>query len=188
MGMANLHYVTNVSLDGYIEDARGAFDWMQPDDEQFTFVTDLVRPVGTYLYGRRLYESMAVWETDPSFGAATDLFADFAAVWQGAEKIVWSTTLDAPVTARTQIARCFDAEEVRHLTTTSEHDLMVGGADIAAQAFAADLVDECHLFVAPCLLGGGKPGLPSGLRVDLELLDARRFDTGIVYLRHRVVR
>jgi dihydrofolate reductase len=185
--MAKLLYVTNVSLDGFIEDERGRFDWTQPDDEQFAFITDLVRPVGTYLYGRRLYESMAVWETEPSLAATSDLFADFARVWQAADKVVFSTTIDAGSTEHSRIERHFDPDAVRELKTSADRDLMVGGADLAAQAFRAGLVDECHLFVAPVLVGGGKPGLPSGVRVDLELLDERRFDNGIVHLRHRVL-
>jgi dihydrofolate reductase len=179
--------VTNVSLDGYIEDEQGRFDWTEPDAEQFTFMTDLIRPVGTYLYGRRLYESMAVWETEPALAEQSERLAEFARVWQAAEKIVYSRTLDAAPTRASRIERQFDADAVRGLKETAERDLMIGGADIAAQAFGAGLVDECHLFVGPAIVGGGKPGLPSGGRVALELLDERRFDTGIVYLRHRVV-
>lgn len=186
--MAKLIYVTNVSLDGYIEDEHGAFDFSEPDDEQFAFVTDLIRPIGTYLYGRRLYESMAVWETDPTLGAQSELLGDFAQVWQAADKIVYSTTLDAPVTARTRVERAFEPEAVRAVMANADRDLMIGGAAIAAEAFAAGVVDECHLFVSPVVLGGGKPGLPRDQRIDLALLDERRFDTGIVYLRHRVVR
>lgn len=185
--MAKLLYVTNVSLDGYIEDEHGSFAWTQPDDAQFTFITELVRPVGTYLYGRRLYESMAVWETEPSLAATSDLFAEFARVWQAAHKVVYSTTLDAGSTKRSRIERHFDPDAVRELKTSADRDLMVGGADLAAQAFRAGLVDECHLFVAPTIVGGGKRGLPSGVRIELELLDERRFDTGIVHLHHRIL-
>lgn len=184
--MAKLIYVTNVSLDGYIEDPHGDFDWADPDDGYFAFITDLVRPVGTYLYGRRLYEAMAVWETDPALGAQSELMADFARVWQAADKVVWSTTLAAIPTARTRIERDFDPEAVRELKDTATNDLMVGGAHLAAQMFRAHLVDECHLFVGPAILGGGKPGLPADQRIDLELLDERRFDNGVVYLRHRI--
>jgi dihydrofolate reductase len=186
--VAKLIYVTNVSLDGFIEDEHGDFGWTEPTDEQFAFVTDLVRPVGTYLYGRRLYESMAVWETDPALGDSSELRADFARVWQAADKIAYSTTLDAVPTARTRVERRFDPVAVRALKDTASRDLMVGGANLAAQAFGAQLVDECHLFVGPAIIGGGKPSLPAGLRVDLELLDERRFANGIVYLRHRVAR
>lgn len=184
--MAKLIYVTNVSLDGYIEDPHGDFDWADPDDGYFAFITDLVRPVGTYLYGRRLYEAMAVWETDPALGAQSELMADFARVWQAADKVVWSTTLAAIPTARTRIERDFDPEAVRELKDTATNDLMVGGAHLAAQMFRAHLVDECHLFVGPGILGGGKPGLPDDQRIDLELLDERSFDNGVVYLRHRI--
>jgi dihydrofolate reductase len=184
--VAKLIYVTNMSLDGFIEDEHGDFDWTEPDDEQFAFITDLIRPVGTYLYGRRLYESMSVWETDPALGAQSDLMAEFARVWQAADKIVWSTTLDAVPTARARVERRFDPDAVRELKDAAGRDLMIGGAHLAAQAFRAQLIDECHLFVGPAILGRGKPALPEDLRIDLELLDERRFDNGVVYLRHRV--
>ena len=185
--MATLIYVTNVSLDGFIEDEHGNFDWTQPDDEQFAFITGLVRPVGTYLYGRRLYEAMAVWETDPALAADSELRADFAQVWQAADKVVHSTTLDAVSTARTRIERRFDPDAIGRIKDTAAADLMVGGANFAASAFHAGLVDEIHLFVAPVVIGRGKPSLPHDLRMELELLDERRFDNGIVYLRHRVL-
>jgi dihydrofolate reductase len=184
--MAKLIYVTNVSIDGYIEDEHGSLDWTEPDDEVFAFITDLIRPVGTYLYGRRLYESMAVWETDPALGAQSDLMAAFANVWQAADKVVYSKTLDGVSTARTRLERSFEAASVRDLKGSATGDLMVGGARLAAAAFEAGLVDECQLFIHPVLLGGGKPGLPRDARVDLELLDERRFGHGVVYLRHRV--
>jgi dihydrofolate reductase len=184
--MGKLIYVTNVSLDAFIEDEHGDFDWTNPDDEQFAFITDLIRPYGTYLYGRRLYESMAVWETDPGLAAQSDLYADFAAVWQAADKIVYSSTLDAVSTARSRIERHVDPDAVRATKEAAPHDLMIGGANFAAQLFAAGLVDECHLFVGPAVVGRGKPGLPE-LRIDLELLDERRFGNGVVYLRHRVL-
>jgi dihydrofolate reductase len=184
--MTRLIYVTNVSLDGFIEDERGSFAFTEPDDEQFAFVTDLVREVGTYLYGRRLYETMAVWETEPALAAQSELRADFAHVWQAAEKIVYSTTREAPSTAKTQIERNFDAGSVRSMKAAAGHDLMVGGANLAAQAFDAGLVDECHFFIGPVVIGRGKPALPSGGRVDLELLDQRRFDNGVVYVRYHV--
>ncbi|HEY3674307.1 MAG TPA: dihydrofolate reductase family protein [Acidimicrobiia bacterium] len=185
--MAKLIYVSNVSLDGFIEDEHGSFDFTEPDDEQFAFITDLVRPVGTWLYGRRLYEMMAVWETDPALAARSELMADFAHVWQAEEKIVYSTTLDAVSTARSRLERTFDPASIGAMKDASGRDLTVGGANLAAQAFRARLIDECHLFVAPVVLGRGKPGLPSDLRIELELLDERRFDNGVVYLRHRVV-
>ena len=184
--MAKLIYVTNVSLDGFIEDEHGAFDWTEPDDQQFAFITDLVRPVGTWLYGRRLYESMAVWETDPTLASQSALSADFAHVWQAGDKVVYSTTLDAVSTAKSRLERRFDPDSVREMKKASSHDLTVGGANLAAHAFRNGLVDECHLFIGPAIIGRGKPSLPSDLRAQLELLDERRFDNGVVYLRHRV--
>jgi dihydrofolate reductase len=186
--VARLIYVTNVSLDGFIEDEHGGFDWTEPDDEQFGFITDLIRPVGTYLYGRRLYESMAVWETDRGLAAQSAAYAEFARVWQAADKVVYSTTLDAVATARSRIERGFDPDAVRTMEDAAGSDLMVGGANLAAQALRAGLVDECHLFVGPAILGRGKPSLPSDVHAELELLDERRFDNGVVYVRHRIVR
>ena len=185
--MAKLIYVTNVSLDGYIEDEHGSFDWTEPDDEQFVFITDLIRPIGTYLYGRRLYEAMALWETDPALAAHSELRADFARVWQAADKVVYSTTLDAVSTAKSRLEGTFDSDVISTMKDTASRDLMVGGANFAAHAFRAGLIDECHLFIGPAIVGGGKPGLPSDLRVELELLDERRFGNGVVYVRHRVV-
>ncbi len=185
--MAKLIYVANVSLDGFIEDEHGGFEWTEPDDEQFVFVTDLVRPVGTYIYGRRLYETMAVWETEPALAAQSELMADFAHVWQAADKIVYSTTLDAVSTGMSRLERNFDPDSVRKMKGTTSRDLMVGGANIAAHAFSAGLIDECHLFICPSVVGRGKPSLPSELRAKLELLDERRFDNGVVYVRHRIL-
>ena len=182
--MAELLYVANVSLDGYIEDAEGEFAWTTPTDEYFTFITDLVRPVGTYLYGRRLYETMAVWETDPSLAAESDLRADFAQVWRSAEKVVYSTTSGAVSTARTRLERRFDPDVVRALKASAAQDLTVGGASLAAEAFAAGLVDECHLFVSPVLVGRGKPAFSRDVRVGLELQEEHRLG-GVVYLRYR---
>ena len=185
--MAKLIYVTNVSLDGYIEDERGGIDMGPPDDELYASYTDLLRSVGTFLYGRRLYESMAVWETDATLAARSDLMAHFAAAWQAADKVVYSTTLGAVPTAQTRIEPRFDAAPVRDLKASAASDLTVGGAHLAGQAFEAGLVDECRLFVWPVILGGGKPGLPSDMRVDLELLDERRFGNGVMALRYRIV-
>jgi dihydrofolate reductase len=184
--VAKLIYVTNVSLDGYIEDENGSFDWTDPDDGLFAFITDLVRPVGGYLYGRRLYDSMAVWETDPALAARSALMADFAKVWQAADKVVYSTTLDAVSTAKTQLEHTFDPDSVRDMKASATSDLTVGGAHLAAHALTAGLVDECHLFTHPVLVGGGKPALPSDTRTELELLDDRRFSNGVVYLRYRI--
>jgi dihydrofolate reductase len=184
--MAKLIYVTNVSIDGYIEDERGAFDWLPMDDELFALYTDLLRPAGTFLYGRRLYEAMAVWETDAALAAQSDLTADFAGAWQAANKVVYSTTLAEVSTADTRIERRFDPAAVHELKATANSDLTVGGANLAAQAFKAGLVDECHLFVWPVAVGGGKPGLPTGMRTNLELLDERRFRNGVLHLRYHV--
>jgi dihydrofolate reductase len=185
--MAKLIYVTNVSLDGYIEDERGAFDFGPLDDELFAFTTDLLRSVSTFLYGRRLYESMAVWETDAALAARSDLMADFASTWQAASKVVYSTTLAAVSTADTRLERRFDPAAVRELKATASSDLTVGGANLATQAFKAGLVDECQLLVWPVVVGAGKPGLPTGMRADLELLDERRFRNGVVHLRYRTL-
>jgi dihydrofolate reductase len=183
--MAKLIYVTNVSLDGYIEDERGAFDWFPLDEKVFAFTTDLLRSVGTFLYGRRLYEAMAVWETDAALAAQSDLMADFASAWQAASKVVYSTTLAAVSTADTRLERRFDPAAVHELKATVGSDLTIGGANLAAQAFKAGLVDECQLFVWPTVLGGGKPAFPTDARADLELIDERRFGNGVVLLRYR---
>jgi dihydrofolate reductase len=183
--VAKLIYSAIASLDGYIEDQDGRFDWAVPDGEVHGFINDLQRPVGTYLYGRRMYETMAGWETDHTLAAQSQLMRDFAHIWQGADKIVYSTTLENPSTARTRIERDFDPEAVRRLKASGERDLTVGGPDLAGHAFKAGLVDECQLFVAPVVVGGGKQSLPDGVRLELELLDQRRFGNGMVYLRYR---
>jgi len=184
--MAKLIYVANVSLDGYIEDAQGGFGWTAPIDEVFTFITELVRPIGTYLYGRRMYETMSVWETDPALAAQSELMSDFANVWQAADKIVYSTTLGAVSTTNTRLERCFDPESVRGLKASAARDLTVGGPNLAAHAFDAGLVDECQLFVYPILVGDGKPAFPGDARVELDLLEEHRFFNGVVNLRYRI--
>ncbi|MDP1792746.1 MAG: dihydrofolate reductase family protein [Acidimicrobiales bacterium] len=186
--MADLIYTTNVSLDGYIEDDRGSFDFADPSDEYFAFITDLELSSSTYLYGRRLYESMAVWETDPRLGAQSERNAVFAAMWSAADKVVYSTTLEKVVTTKTRLERSFDADAVRSLKAAAAGHMTLGGANLAAQAFEAGLVDECRLFVSPVILGGGKPGLPRDTRVNLNLIEERRFDNGALYLRYRVTR
>jgi dihydrofolate reductase len=183
--VAKLIYVANVSLDGYVEDAQGRFEWTSPTDEVFAFITDVVRPVGTYLYGRRLYETMAVWEADPALAAESELRADFASVWRRADKIVYSSTLQAVSTPHTRLERRFDPGAVRDLKTSAARDVTVGGPTLAAEAFEAGLVDECHLFVCSVLLGQGKPAFLSDAPARLELVDERRFGTGVVYLRYR---
>ena len=184
--MAKLIYVINMSLDGFIEDQQGSFNWSEPGDQTFEFITDLIRPVGTHLLGRKMYEIMAVWETDPSLGAASELLADFADVWQRSEKVVYSTSLEAPTTARTRLERSFDPDVVRKMKASDSGDLAVAGPNLAAQALTAGLVDEFHLFVHPVFIGGGKPALPTDARANLELLDECRFGDGCVYLRYRI--
>lgn len=184
MGM--LVYAAIASLDGYIEDESGSFAWAEPDEEVHRFVNDLERPVGTHLYGRRMYETMAGWETDPSLAELSPSMRDYAEIWRRAEKVVYSRTLGAAATSRTRIERVFDPDTVRELKASAGHDLTVGGAELAAHAFRAGLVDECRVFLAPVVVGGGKPCLADGVRLDLELLDERRFRSGTVYLRYRV--
>ena len=179
--------IANVSVDGYIEDEHGSFDWTEPGDDFYAFITDLLRPVGTYLYGRRMYETMAVWETDPTLAAQSELRADFANVWQAADKVVYSTTLEAVSTARTRLERSFDPGSVRDMKASATSDLTVGGPNLTAHALKAGLVDECQLFVHPIFVGRGKPALPSDMRAELELLDERRFSNGVLYLRYRTL-
>jgi dihydrofolate reductase len=183
--MAKLIYSAIASADGYVEDAAGEFAWAAPDDELLSFVNDLERPVGTYLYGRRMYETMLYWETAHTLPRQPPLDREFAGIWQGADKIVFSTTLQSVASARTRLERNFDPGQIRQLKSAAEHDLAVGGADLAGQAIRAGLVDELQLFLVPVVVGGGKPALPDGVRSDLELLDTRRFASGAVYLRYR---
>jgi dihydrofolate reductase len=184
--MAHLIYSAISSLDGYIEDADGNFDWAMPDEEMHKFANDLERGAGTHLYGRRMYETLMVWETDPNLAAESPLLRDFAEIWQAANKIVYSKTLEAVSTRKTQIERNFDPEAIRQLKEASEHEILIGGADLAAHAFRAGLIDECHLFLTPIIVGGGKPSLPDNVRLELELLEERRFGNGTVFLRYRV--
>jgi dihydrofolate reductase len=183
--VAKLIYSAIASLDGYIEDESGNFDWAKPDEEVHTLFNDLSRPIGTYLYGRRMYETMAYWETADTAGAQPEFIRDFARIWQGAEKIVYSKTLDAPTTPKTRIERSFDSEVVREMKASASQDLMIGGPGLAAAAFRGGLVDECHLCLTPIIVGGGKPALPHDVRLELELLDERGFSGGMVYLRYR---
>ncbi len=184
--MARLIYSAILSLDGYIEDAEGSFDWAMPDEETHQFINDLERETGTYLYGRRMYEMMTAWETDPSLMAESPITRDFAEIWQAADKIVYSKTLQTVATRKTRIERNFDAEVIRQLKATAERDLAIGGSELAAQAFRSGLIDECQLFLAPILVGGGKPALPKQVRLELSLLEERRFGSGMIYLRYRV--
>jgi len=183
--VAKLIYSAIASLDGYIADEDGSFDWAVPDEEVLAFINDLERPVGTYLYGRRMYEMMVGWENDPSIAEQSPLMRDFAEIWQAADKVVYSRTLEAVSTSKTRMERDFDPETVRQLKASMGRDLTVSGPDLATHAFKAGLVDECDLFLAPIVVGGGKRALPEGVHVGLELLDERRFGSGMVYLRHR---
>jgi dihydrofolate reductase len=173
--VGKLTYSAIASLDGYIEDEHGKFDWAAPDDEVHAFINELERPVGTYLYGRRMYETMVAWESVDSH--------PYAEIWRAADKVVYSRTLDAVASARTRIERHFDPEAVRRLK--EEGDISIGGPELAAEAIKAGLVDEYHLFLVPRLVGGGKRALPDGVRLELELLEAHSFDSGVVYLRYR---
>lgn len=181
--MAKLIYAGMTSLDGYINDEEGKFDWGKPDDEVHAFVNDLERPIGTYLYGRRLYEVMRYWQ-DPG-EHSEQVHRDYAEIWQAADKVVYSRTLDSTSTPRTRLEREFDPAAVGELKGAAEADLGIGGATLAADALRAGLVDELHQFLYPVIVGGGTPWLPDDLRLDLELLDERRFPTGVVYLHYR---
>ncbi len=183
--MARLIYSAITSLDGYVADEDGNFDWAAPDDEVHAFVNDLERPVGTYLYGRRMYETMVYWETAHTLADEPPAIRDYTEIWQAADKVVYSTTLDEVASARTRIEREFDPEAVRQLKASADSDLGVGGPGLAAQAIRAGLVDEYHLFVSPVAVGGGNRSLPDGVRVRLELLDEHRFGNGVVHLHYR---
>jgi dihydrofolate reductase len=180
--VAKLIYSAIASLDGYVADEDGNFDWAAPDEEVHTFVNDLERAVGTYLYGRRMYEVMAYWETAQNVADQPHFMQEYAEIWQSADKIVYSKTLESVSSARTRIERDFDPDAVRRLKASPARDITVGGPELAAQAFQAGLVDGLHLFLAPIVVGGGKRALLNDLRVELELLDERRFGNGVVYL------
>jgi dihydrofolate reductase len=188
--MAKLIYSAIASLDGYITDQDGEFDWSAPDDEVHAFVNDLERAVGTFLLGRRMYEVMGVWDTMPlaAPGAVPTVEEDFAALWQAADKIVYSRRLDAVPTARTRLEREFVPHRVGRQVAEADRDVSIGGAKLAACAFAAGLVDEIQLFLGPIVVGGGKPALPDRVRFELALVDERRFDNGVVFVRYRVKR
>lgn len=184
--MGKLIYAANVSLDGYLEDETGSFDWSVPDEEVHAFWNEHERHIGTSLYGRRMYETMRVWENDDWLADEPTVVREYAQIWRDTDRIVYSSTLEAPTTARTRIERNFDPEVVRQLKEASSMDLSIGGATIGAEAFRHGLVDECVLLLSPVSVGGGKPALPHGVRLDLELLDHRRFGNGVVYVRHAV--
>jgi len=184
--VANLIYSAIASLDGFTADSNGGFEWAAPDAEVHAFVNDRERSVGTYLYGRRMYETMVYWEAASTGDDQPAVMRDYARIWQAADKIVYSSTLDAVSSARTRLERVFDPDAVRRLKKAAARDVTVGGPGLAAHALAAGLVDECHLFLSPVVVGGGTRALPAGLHLDLELLDERRFAGGVVYLRYRV--
>jgi dihydrofolate reductase len=183
--MASLHYAGITSLDGYVADAQGSFDWSVPDEEVHAFVNDRQRAIGTYLYGRRLYEVMLAWETLPT-DDEPDVLRDYAEIWRAAEKVVYSTTLPDVASAHTRIERRFDAGAVRALKAAAARDLLVGGPQLAAEALRAGLVDEIEQLVSPVVVGGGTPFFPDRVHLDLELVDQRRFGNGVVHLAYRV--
>ena len=182
--MAKLIYSAIASLDGYVADEDGRFDWAAPDDEVHRFINELERPIGTYLYGRRMYEVMAAWE---NVAGETPVLRDYAEIWRAADKIVYSRTLETVSSGRTRIERNFDAEAVQQIKASTERDVSVGGPELAARAIESGLVDELHVFVTPIVVGGGKRWLPDAVRVELELLDERRFRSGVVHLQYRTV-
>jgi dihydrofolate reductase len=184
--MAKLIFSSIASLDGFVADRDGNFDWAAPSEEVHAFFNDLERAVGTYLYGRRMYETMAGWETDASLAARSELMREYAQIWRAADKLVYSRTLERPSTARTRIERDFDPEAVAQMKRSARSDLTVGGPELAAHAFKAGLVDECHMFLAPIVVGSGQRSLPDDVRLDLKLLDERRFANGMVHLHYRV--
>jgi dihydrofolate reductase len=183
--VARLVYAAIASLDGYIADADGTFDWSAPDEEVHAFVNELERPIGTYLYGRRIYEVMAVWDDPRTVAGEPAVMKDYAQIWQAADKVVYSRTLTSVGTARTRLERDFDPDAIRQLKANADRDISIGGSELAGQAIAAGLVDEWHLFVTPIIVGGGKPSLPDGVHIRLELVRERRFVGGTVYLHYR---
>jgi dihydrofolate reductase len=184
--VAKLIYSAITSLDGYVADADGNFDWAAPDEEVHAFVNDLEREIGTALYGRKMYEVMVAWEHPETFADDHPITRDFAQIWKAADKVVYSSTLESVSSERTRLERRFDTEEIRRLKADSTRDVSVGGPHLAAHALRAGLVDECHLFLCPFVVGGGIASLPEGVRLSLELVHERRFASGFVYLHYRV--
>jgi dihydrofolate reductase len=182
--MAKLIYSAIASLDGYVADEEGNFDWAEPDGEMHTFVNELERPVGTYLYGRRMYEVMGAWET-MDLSEQPPFIRDYAEIWRAADKIVYSKTLETVSSVRTRLERDFDPGSIRQMKAQARADISVGGPDLAAKAFKSGLVDECHLFLTPIIVGGGNRSLPNDVRLKLELLDERRFGNGVIHLHYR---
>ena len=184
--MAKLIYGAISSVDGYVADAEGNFDWSAPNDEVHRFVNELERPIGTYLYGRRMYEVMRYWETAPTGNGMPSAEQEYAKIWQTADKIIYSKRLEQVSSARTRIERAFDPQAIQQLKAAATRDVSVSGPTLAVQAIKLGLVDECRLFLSPIVVGGGKPALPDNVRLGLELLDERRFGNGVVYLHYRV--
>jgi dihydrofolate reductase len=186
LSMAKLIFSAITSLDGYVEDEAGTFDWAAPDDEVLSFLNDLERPIGTYLYGRRMYETMLYWETADVLRDQSPVEWDWMQLWRAADKVIYSRSLETASTARSRIERDFDPNAIRAMKNTLERDISIGGPDLAAQAFRAGLVDRCQLFLTPVLVGGGKPALPKKVLLDLDLVTERRFANGVVFLDYRV--
>jgi dihydrofolate reductase len=184
--MAKLIFAAITSLDGYVADADGNFDWSMPSEEVHRFVNNLEAGIGTYLYGRRMYEVMRYWETASTGNGEQSAEQEFAKLWQRADKIIYSRSLDRVSTARTRLEREFDAEAIRQMKADVTRDIAVSGPTLAAEALRHGLVDECHLFLSPIVVGGGTPALPDNVWLQLQLLDERRFDNGVVYLHYRV--
>ena len=183
--MAKLIYSAIMSLDCYVADEDGNFDWAEPDEEVHSFVNDLERRIGTYLYGRRMYEVMVPWESPDTIADQPPFMHDYAEIWKAADKVVYSTTLEAASSARTRVERDFDPDAIRQMKATANRDISVGGPDLAAQAIKTSLVDEWHLFVTPFVVGGGTRSVPEDVRLKLHLVDERRFGNGVVYLHYR---
>ena len=186
--MAKLIYSALTSIDGYVADESGNFAWAEPDAEVHTFVNDLMRPIGTHLYGRRMYEVLVAWESDDLLVDQPPVIHDFARTWRAADKVVYSRSLESVSSARTRIEHDFDADAIRKLKATAERDVLIGGPELAAEALRAGLVDEIHLFLNPIVIGAGNPALPDDMRLPLELLEEQRFASGVVYLRYRTAR
>jgi dihydrofolate reductase len=186
--VAHLIYSAITSLDGYVADRKGNFDWSMPDDEVHRFVNDLERPIGTYLYGRRMYQVMVYWETADTGSAERSAMQEYAEIWRAADKIIYSTSLQQTSSAKTTIEREFEPAAIQQLKESTDRDISIGGPELAAQALKLGLVDECHLFLSPVVVGGGKRALPDNVQLELELLDERRFGNGVVQLHYRVKR
>jgi dihydrofolate reductase len=182
--MARLVYAVLASLDGYVADEAGNFDWAAPGEDVHRFINELERSVGTYLFGRRLYEIMAVWQDFPDIEQEPEVIGEYAAIWQSADKIVYSETLAAVTTPKTRLDRSFDPQSVRAMVTDQEQDVSIGGPTLASHALRAGIVDDIHLFIVPHIVGGGTPCWPAGLPLQLDLAEQERFSDGTVYLHY----